>query len=83
MSKGLAVVSYDCPTGPAEIIEHEVNGLLVRRMKPRALARHLTRLIEDDELRRRCAHAAPATATAYRMPAVGPRWDALFGDLYA
>jgi glycosyltransferase involved in cell wall biosynthesis len=81
MSKGMAVVSYDCPTGPAEIIEHEVNGLLVRRMKPRALARHLARMIEDDELRRRCADAAPATAEAYRMPAVGPRWDELFDSL--
>jgi glycosyltransferase involved in cell wall biosynthesis len=81
MSKGMAVVTYNCPTGPAEIIEHEVNGLLVRRMKPRALARHLTRMIEDEDLRRRCAQAAPATAAGYRMPAVGPRWDALFHDL--
>ena len=29
MSKGMAVVAFDCPTGPADIIEDHANGLIV------------------------------------------------------
>jgi glycosyltransferase involved in cell wall biosynthesis len=78
MSKRMAVVSFRCPTGPADIVEDGVNGLLVPPKRPRLLAAAILRMIEDEELRRRCAAAAPATAAAYRMDAIGPQWDALF-----
>ncbi len=29
MSLGLPAVALDCPTGPGEVIEHRVNGMLV------------------------------------------------------
>ena len=29
MSKGMAVVAFDCPTGPADVIDDHRNGLLV------------------------------------------------------
>jgi hypothetical protein len=37
----------------------------------------------DEELRRRCAAAARETARDYEMgTAIGPRWEALLGDVY-
>ena len=77
MSKGLAVVSFDCPTGPADVIDDHENGLLVPLGDTSALAAALRELIEDEPLRRRLGAAAATSAREYGMDAVGPRWEAL------
>jgi glycosyltransferase involved in cell wall biosynthesis len=81
MSKGMAVVAYDCPTGPAEIIRDHENGLLVPAEDVEGLRAALREMIESEELRRRCAPAAVETAERFKMHAIGPRWDALLDDL--
>jgi glycosyltransferase involved in cell wall biosynthesis len=77
MSVGLPVVSFDCPTGPREIVEDGRNGLLVPEADVNALAAALIRMIEDDELRRRCSEGALETAGRYSIEAIGARWDEL------
>ncbi|MER6177052.1 glycosyltransferase family 4 protein [Streptosporangium sp. NPDC001681] len=81
MSKGVPVVSFDCPHGPGEVIAHEHNGLLVPPKKPAALAEALCRLIEDRELRGRLGDNAALTAADYSLDAIGARWDALLAEL--
>jgi glycosyltransferase involved in cell wall biosynthesis len=81
MSKGMAVVSFDCPTGPADIIDDHRNGLLIPPNDVEALADGISELIEDEALRRRCGAAAIETARGYTMDVIGPMWDALLRDL--
>jgi glycosyltransferase involved in cell wall biosynthesis len=81
MSRRLAVVSFDCPTGPGEIIEDHRNGLLVPAGDVDALAAGIRELIADTELRRRLGAAAAETAKRYTIEAVGTRWEALLADL--
>ena len=81
MGMGMAVVAFDCPTGPADVIEDHRNGLLVPHKDVDALGAAIAEMIADPELRRRCAAAAVETAREYTMEAVGPRWDALLGEL--
>ncbi|HYH88154.1 MAG TPA: glycosyltransferase family 4 protein [Solirubrobacteraceae bacterium] len=81
MSKGMSVVSFDCPTGPSDIIDDHRNGILVPAEDVDALARGIEEMIADEELRRRSAAAAVETAQEYTMEAIGPRWIALFDDL--
>ncbi len=83
MSKEMAVVAFDCPTGPGDIVEDRRNGLLVPEKDVEAFGAALRAMIEDDELRRRCGPAAGETARSYTMDAIGPRWDALLDDLAA
>jgi glycosyltransferase involved in cell wall biosynthesis len=75
MSKGLPPVSFDCPTGPGELIDDHRNGILVPAGDVGALARGMIELIEDPVLRRRCGAEATRTAEAYGMDVIGPRWD--------
>ena len=81
MSKGMAVVSFDCPTGPGEVIDDHANGILVEHDDTAAFAAALRELMEDDALRKRLGAAAADTARRYRMDVIGPRWEALIADL--
>ncbi len=81
MSKGMAPVTFDCPTGPAEMIRDGENGLIVPLGDIDGFAAALNRMIEDDELRHRCGPAAAETGRNFKMDAIGPMWDALFEEL--
>jgi glycosyltransferase involved in cell wall biosynthesis len=81
MSKGMAPVAFDCPTGPAEMIRDAENGLIVPLGDIDAFAAGLLRMIEDDELRHRCGKGAAETGRNFKMDAIGPMWDELFREL--
>ena len=84
MSKGMAVVAFDCPTGPADIIDDHRNGILVPPRDVDAFADGLTR---DDRTTRSCAAAAARRPSrrraATRWTQIGPSWDELLEELQA
>jgi glycosyltransferase involved in cell wall biosynthesis len=81
MAKGMAVVAFDCPTGPADIVDDHRNGLLVPPKDVEGLTAAIMEMVEDEELRRRCAAAAVETARDYTMAAIGPKWDEMLQAL--
>ncbi|MEA2290902.1 MAG: hypothetical protein QOD55_2899 [Solirubrobacteraceae bacterium] len=81
MSKGVPVVSFDCPRGPAEIISDGEDGVLVPAEDVGAFAAALMRLTADEALRRRMGEAAVLAARRYDPDAIGRRWGALVDAL--
>jgi len=81
MAHGCAAVSYDCDTGPRDLIRHEVDGLLVPPGEQAALASALGRLMQDDTLRVQLAVRALEVRTRYSMQRVLSLWDELFADV--
>ncbi|WP_110182162.1 stealth conserved region 3 domain-containing protein [Nocardioides solisilvae] len=79
MSAGVPVVTYDCPSGPRELVEHEVSGLLVAAGAKAGLTAALGRLLADEVLLRRLGQGAHEAARAYAPEAVAARWEELFG----
>ncbi|HEY0067392.1 MAG TPA: glycosyltransferase family 4 protein [Flavisolibacter sp.] len=51
MSCGLPCVAFDCPTGPADIIRHGVDGLLVPNEDIEAMSTAIIQLIDNEERR--------------------------------
>lgn len=83
MSCGLPVVSFDCPTGPREVVDDGINGCLVPNGDVGAMARELTRFIEmGPERRGRMGATAQAAALARSPAAVSERWEALLTRLH-
>jgi glycosyltransferase involved in cell wall biosynthesis len=83
MSKGLAVVSFDCPRGPAEIIADGRDGVLVPGGDVAALGRALHAVMDDPARRAQLAAAAREKARAYDASAIGARWRAALDRLTA
>lgn len=83
ITAGLPVVSFDCPTGPAEIIADGRNGLLIPPEDPAKLAAGICDLIEHPERRRAMGAAALESSHRYSMATVRERWEELFGELTA
>ena len=78
MSHGLPMVSYDCPTGPAELIRDGTNGRLVPDGDSGAFTGALLQLIDDPQARRRMGEAAWRDVHEYEMPRIVERWEKVF-----
>ncbi|HEV2770862.1 MAG TPA: glycosyltransferase family 4 protein [Solirubrobacteraceae bacterium] len=83
MSKGLPIVSFDCPRGPSEIVNPDRDGVLVPPGDVAALSQSLIDLIDDPERRRRFGVAAVEKAQAYDLVEIGRRWEMLLDELVA
>ena len=81
MSKGMAVVSFDCPRGPGEIIDDGRDGVLVPDGDVAALSRALLDVVGDEERRRALGAAALESARRYDPAAVGKDWVSLIDEL--
>jgi GalNAc-alpha-(1->4)-GalNAc-alpha-(1->3)-diNAcBac-PP-undecaprenol alpha-1,4-N-acetyl-D-galactosaminyltransferase len=76
MASGCAVVSYACPTGPDEIIQDGVDGLLVPKVGDiKGLREGLRRVMEDDEFRRQLSGAAPEILRRFPLEVVMKMWE--------
>lgn len=77
MGMGAAVISADCPAGPAELIDDGVNGRLVPVEDVAALARVMAELMSDPALRARLGREALKVRDRFRQESIMAKWEAL------
>lgn len=80
---GVPAVAFDCQSGPAEILRHGTDGLLVPPQDTPALADALGRLMDDDTLRRAMAARAPEVLERFGLEKVLDQWQALLAQAKA
>ena len=70
MSRGLPIVSFNCPSGPSEIIEDQKTGLLVENGNINALSDAICHLIESPQKRAQMSKTARISAEKYKIQSV-------------
>jgi len=74
MSVGLPLIAYESPRGPAEIISHGRNGLLIPNGYSNWFARGLSALMDNPSLRNRLGMQALRDAEGYRVERISHDW---------
>lgn len=77
---GTPVVAVDCKSGPAEIIIHEQNGLLVENYDSYALAKAMQRLVEDDNLYHICKENTSKSVEHLSLEKISKQWQQILSD---
>lgn len=75
------IVSFDCKTGPGEIIEDGVNGFLAPDSDIDAFAGRMERLMGDADLRKRFSDMSYSNMDKFRKSEIMKRWMQLFETL--
>jgi glycosyltransferase involved in cell wall biosynthesis len=81
MECGLPVVSYDCPTGPRDLITVGKDGFLVPNGDIDGLAAAMIDMIELGDGRKAFGAAALEKSAQYEVSAVAARWEDLLQEL--
>lgn len=80
-SKGLAVVSYDCYSGPSDILLNNMGGFLIPMGDEKEFMDKLEALLKNDELRIEKSKEALVNAQRFSTSSVMPLWIQLFDSL--
>jgi GalNAc-alpha-(1->4)-GalNAc-alpha-(1->3)-diNAcBac-PP-undecaprenol alpha-1,4-N-acetyl-D-galactosaminyltransferase len=83
MQAGVPSISFDCPSGPRELIEDGVNGCLVPAEDVDALSAAMRRLGHDPDLRKRLGAEAIKVNQRFDSERVYSRWLQLMDSVVA
>ena len=81
MSCGLPCISFDCPSGPSEIISDNVDGLLVKNGDIKELSEKIAYMIEHSDERKMMGQRAKKNVIRYSEDVIMERWRELFNHL--
>ena len=78
---GTPLVSYNCPSGPSEIIKQNENGILVENQNKVAMTEALNEMISNKELYLHCKQNAKSSVERFSLENIGNQWLQLFKEL--
>ena len=83
MSQGVAAISYDCISGPSDIITHMHDGILVEDHNIDAMVSQLHELMNDEALTEKLQRNAPKALDKFSIENVGRQWEGIFQKVLA
>ena len=83
IANGLPIVSFDCPTGPAEIVENNDCGVLALNGNINDLSEKIIYMIESVDIRKEMSAVAIEKSKKYSIELIMGQWVDLFAELIA
>jgi len=80
-SQGIACISYDCISGPSDILVHNETGLLIENQNKVQMAENLKKLLQNKALRVRLGDNAIESSKIFSLNKVGEKWEKLFAQV--
>lgn len=81
MSCGLPCLAYDCPDGPADIINDNENGFLIKMDDEEKMIEKISYLIENNEEVKRLGKEAQQSTTLFLPDVIIPKWIKFFTSI--
>ena len=77
----LPIVSFNCPTGPSEIVRHGINGFIIDNFNVNEMANKICDLIENEKLRWEFSCNANLDVDKFSKDVILEKWMKLIEDL--
>lgn len=77
---GLPIISFDCPTGPSEIIENDKNGFLILPQDINNFAEQIVKLVKNPDLRNKMGIESKKIAKNYSKENIRQKWEEVLID---
>lgn len=74
LASATPVISFDCFSGPSEIIQNNHNGLLVENQNFEKLTQAMNQLFSDKELFNLCKSNAKSSVSQFSLDKIGDQW---------
>ena len=81
MASGTACVSFNCDTGPADLIQHGINGMLVEVLNTKELGMAVYEVMNQPGLREKLADNAIKVRNIYSEEKIMKLWIEIFREL--
>lgn len=81
MSQGMACISFDCKTGPSDIITNDLNGLLVEDQNFDDMTKNLNLLINDEERRIKYANNSLDSLEKFKIENIYNKYLKIFESI--
>lgn len=82
MRCGLPIVSFDCPSGPAELVKDGVNGYVIKKVGDiDKMSKCISDLIENEDLRKKFGQNSHQLSKKLESTYIMEKWLALFAEL--
>ncbi|NJL56131.1 glycosyltransferase family 4 protein [bacterium] len=78
---GVPAISFDCPSGPAEIIHDGLDGLLIPPGDTAGFTAAMARLMQDEPLRQQMSRSAVNARVRFGVNQIVLEWEALFDEV--
>lgn len=81
LNYNLPVITFDCLSGPSDMVEDNINGFLVKPLDVKELTGKLLNLINDEKLRITFSKNSFAQSQKFNKNAIILKWQNLFNSL--